>query len=112
MVLVVGVDVGVVLKIATLWVQCDVLLLVFEVFFVANAVFVVAWTPDFAFVLTLVWLRNLWRFYARVAKSNFPALECAISPLALPLFAALLYRSWFQNRVLHRVGWKGRTYPV
>ena len=63
-------------------------------------------------LLTLVWLRNLWRFYARVAKSNFPALECAISPLALPLFAALLYRSWFQNRVLHRVGWKGRTYPV
>src|SRR5271170_4602838 len=63
-------------------------------------------------LLVIVWLRNLWRFYARVAKSNFPALECAISPLALPLFAALLYRSWFQNRVLHRVGWKGRTYPV
>jgi glycosyltransferase involved in cell wall biosynthesis len=63
-------------------------------------------------MLVLVWLRNLWRFYARVAKSNFPALECAISPLALPLFVALLYRSWFQNRVLHRVGWKGRTYPV
>jgi hypothetical protein len=60
----------------------------------------------------LVWLRNLWRFYARVAKSNFPALDCMISPLALPLFAVLLYRSWFQNRILHRVSWKGRTYPV
>ncbi len=62
-------------------------------------------------LLTLVWLRNLWRFYARVAKSNFPATDCALTPLALPLFVALLYRSWFQNRVLHRVTWKGRTYP-
>jgi len=63
-------------------------------------------------LLTLVWLRNLWRFYARVRKSNFPALDCLISPIALPLLAALLYRSWFQNTVLHRVKWKGRTYPA
>jgi glycosyltransferase involved in cell wall biosynthesis len=56
--------------------------------------------------------RNLWRFYARVAKSNFPAVDCALSPLALPLFIVLLYRSWFQNRVLHRVAWKGRSYPT
>ena len=63
-------------------------------------------------MLALVWLRNLWRFYARVAKSNFPALDCALSPLALPLFVALLYRSWFQNRVLHQVAWKGRSYPT
>jgi len=62
-------------------------------------------------LLALVWLRNLWRFYARVAKSNFPALDCALSPIALPLFAALLYRSWFQNTILHKVTWKGRTYP-
>jgi len=61
-------------------------------------------------LLVLVWLRNLWRFYARVAKSNFPALECALSPIGLPLFVVLLYRSWFQNRVLHEVSWKGRTY--
>jgi glycosyltransferase involved in cell wall biosynthesis len=63
-------------------------------------------------LLLLVWLRNLWRYYARVAKSNFPALDCALSPLALPLFIVILYRSWFQNTILHRVGWKGRTYPV
>jgi len=63
-------------------------------------------------LLALVWLRNLWRYYARVAKSNFPALDCALSPLGLPLFVALLYRSWFQNKVLRRVSWKGRTYPV
>jgi glycosyltransferase involved in cell wall biosynthesis len=63
-------------------------------------------------LLALVWLRNLWRFYARVAKSNFPAVDCMISPLALPLFAILLYRSWFQRTVLHRVSWKGRSYPT
>jgi glycosyltransferase involved in cell wall biosynthesis len=63
-------------------------------------------------LLVLVWLRNLWRFYARVAKSNFPAVDCLVSPLALPLFVVLLYRSWFQNTVLHRVSWKGRIYPA
>jgi glycosyltransferase involved in cell wall biosynthesis len=63
-------------------------------------------------LLMLVWLRNLWRFYARVAKSNFPARDCALAPLALPLFAALLYRSWFQTNILHRVSWKGRSYPA
>ncbi|MGA8090580.1 MAG: glycosyltransferase [Terracidiphilus sp.] len=62
-------------------------------------------------VLLLLWLRTLFRFYARVAKSNFPFLDCAISPLGLPLFVALLYRSWFKHKVLNQVTWKGRTYP-
>ena len=62
-------------------------------------------------VLLLLWLRNLVRFYSRVAKSNFPLLDCAISPLGLPLFAGLLYRSWFKHHVLKQVSWKGRTYP-
>ncbi len=62
-------------------------------------------------VLLLLWLRTLFRFYARVAKSNFPFLDCAISPLGLPLFVVLLYRSWFKHRVLKQVSWKGRTYP-
>lgn len=61
-------------------------------------------------VLLLLWLRTLFRFYARVAKSNFPFLDCAISPLGLPLFAALLYVSWFRHRVVKQVSWKGRTY--
>jgi len=74
----------------------------------------VQYVPWFSagWLLALVWLRNLWRFYARVAKSNFPALDCAISPLGLPLFAVLLYRSWFQNTILRKVSWKGRTYPA
>ena len=62
-------------------------------------------------VLLLLWLRTLIRFYARVAKSNFGFANCALSPLGLPLFVVLLYRSWFQLKVLKQVSWKGRTYP-
>ena len=74
----------------------------------------IAHVPIFTagWLLTLLWLRNLWRFYARVAKSNFPASDVVLAPLALPLFAFLLYRSWFQNTILHRVSWKGRSYPT
>lgn len=61
-------------------------------------------------VLLLLWIRTLVRFYGRVAKSNFGFLNCALSPLGLPLFVFLLYRSWFQHRVLKQVSWKGRTY--
>jgi len=61
-------------------------------------------------ILTILWLRNLFRFYARVAKSNFPALDCALTPFGLPLFVFLLYRSWFQHRILKQVVWKGRSY--
>ncbi|HVZ84317.1 MAG TPA: glycosyltransferase family 2 protein [Terracidiphilus sp.] len=61
-------------------------------------------------VLLLVWARNLFRFYRRVARSNFGFVNCALAPLGLPLFVVLLYRSWFQHRVLKQVSWKGRTY--
>jgi glycosyltransferase involved in cell wall biosynthesis len=61
-------------------------------------------------ILALLWLRTLFRFYRRVAKSNFPFVDCAISPVGLPLFVFLLYRSWFHHRVLKRVRWKGREY--
>jgi glycosyltransferase involved in cell wall biosynthesis len=63
-------------------------------------------------LFALLWLRTLFRFYARVAKSNFPFVDCMISPLGLPLFVALLYRSWFQHRILKQVSWKGRNYKV
>jgi glycosyltransferase involved in cell wall biosynthesis len=62
-------------------------------------------------VLALLWVRTVVRFYARVAKSNFPFVDCALAPLGLPLFVVLLYRSWFQHRILKRVSWKGREYP-
>jgi glycosyltransferase involved in cell wall biosynthesis len=61
-------------------------------------------------ILALLWVRTLVRFYARVAKSNFPFADCAVTPLGLPLFVVLLYRSWFQHRVLKQVSWKGRSY--
>jgi GT2 family glycosyltransferase len=65
--------------------------------------------PEIAIAaLVLVWLRALWGFYSRVAKSNFPFREYVWAPLGIPLYAAMLWRSWFQHRVLGRVSWKGR----
>jgi glycosyltransferase involved in cell wall biosynthesis len=61
-------------------------------------------------VLALLWVRTVVRFYMRVAKSNFPFMDCLLAPLGLPLFVVLLYRSWFQHRILKRVSWKGREY--
>jgi len=63
-------------------------------------------------VLAILWVRNLFRFYGRVAKSNFPFLDCAIAPLGLPLFVVLLYRSWYEVHILKRVSWKGREYAA
>jgi glycosyltransferase involved in cell wall biosynthesis len=63
-------------------------------------------------ILALLWLRTLIRFYARVAKSHFPFADCVLAPLGLPLFVALLYRSWFLHRVVKRVSWKGRSYAA
>ena len=64
------------------------------------------------YALALVWLRVLWRFYARVAKSNFSPLDCALSVWALPLFCALLTVSWWQHTVRNQVSWKGRAYST
>ena len=61
-------------------------------------------------VLALLWVRTLVRFYTRVAKSNFPFLDCLLAPLGLPLFVFLLARSWFLHRVVKQVRWKGRSY--
>ena len=63
-------------------------------------------------LFVLLWVRTVFRFYSRVAKSNFPFADCALSPLGLPLFVVLLYRSWFQHRILKQVSWKGRSYKV
>jgi glycosyltransferase involved in cell wall biosynthesis len=67
--------------------------------------------PLARYALGLVWLRVLWRFYARVAKSNFSAVDCALSIFALPLFCLLLVSSWWQHSVRNQVEWKGRSYP-
>jgi len=100
----------------SVWRAIDILLL-----FALPVLAVWLWNAKFAahslqwlgagWALMILWLRNLVRFYARVAKSNFPFVDCALTPLGLPLFVVLLYRSWFQHRILKQVSWKGRTYP-
>jgi glycosyltransferase involved in cell wall biosynthesis len=60
--------------------------------------------------LLLIWIRTLWRFYARVARSNFPAIDVAISIVGVPLFVYLLLRSVIDHRLRKNVVWKGRSY--
>jgi glycosyltransferase involved in cell wall biosynthesis len=62
--------------------------------------------------LLLIWIRTLWRFYARVARSNFPAVDVAISILGVPLFVYLLVRSVIHHRIRRNVTWKGRSYTT
>lgn len=63
-------------------------------------------------LLVLIWLRTLWRYYARVARSNFPTVDCAISILGIPLFIYLLFRSVIHHRIKKSVTWKGRSYST
>jgi glycosyltransferase involved in cell wall biosynthesis len=63
-------------------------------------------------VIWVIWARTLWRFYARVARSQFPAVDVAISILGVPMFCWLLVRSYFKHRVSKSVAWKGRSYKV
>ncbi|MDE1161453.1 MAG: glycosyltransferase family 2 protein [Acidobacteriaceae bacterium] len=60
--------------------------------------------------ILLVWGRTLFRYYGRVARSNFSWADVAISPLGLPLYVVLLLRSWADHNLFHRVSWKGREY--
>ena len=60
--------------------------------------------------LLLIWVRTLWRFYVRVARSDFPAIDVAISILGVPFFAYLLVRSVIHHRIRKNVAWKGRSY--
>jgi glycosyltransferase involved in cell wall biosynthesis len=61
-------------------------------------------------LLFLIWARTVFRFYRRVARSNFGFFDCAISVFALPLFVYLLVRSWINHKLFHQVTWKGREY--
>jgi len=61
-------------------------------------------------VILLIWVRTLWRFYSRVARSSFPAWDVAISILGVPLFVYLLIKSFIQHRIKRMVTWKGRSY--
>jgi glycosyltransferase involved in cell wall biosynthesis len=61
-------------------------------------------------VILLIWVRTLWRFYSRVAHSNFPAFDVAISIFGVPLFVYLFIRSVIHHRIKKNVVWKGRSY--
>jgi glycosyltransferase involved in cell wall biosynthesis len=61
-------------------------------------------------VILLIWVRTLWRFYSRGARSNFPVFDVAISILGIPLFVYLLVRSVIHHRIKKNVAWKGRSY--
>ncbi len=63
-------------------------------------------------LIWVLWARVLWRFYVRVAKSNFPAVDCALAILGIPLFCYLLVVSYVQVKVRKQVAWKGRTYST
>jgi glycosyltransferase involved in cell wall biosynthesis len=71
--------------------------------------YLVAWQRG---ALLLIWARTLWRYYSRIARSNFPALDCGLSILGVPLFVYLLVRSFIHHRVRKAVTWKGRSYPT
>lgn len=62
--------------------------------------------------LLLLWGRTLWRFYSRVARSNFPPFDVGLSILGIPLFVYLLIRSTMQHRLHRSVEWKGRRYKT
>src|SRR5258707_5423645 len=63
-------------------------------------------------VIFLLWIRTLWRFYSRVARSNFPWFDVGISILGIPLFVYLLVRSVIHHRIKKNIAWKGRTYDT
>ena len=65
---------------------------------------------DFAagFFLAFCVLRYT-RFWARISKAHFPFASNLLAFFGLPLFAWLLWRSWFHIYVRHAVTWKGRT---
>jgi hypothetical protein len=69
-------------------------------------------TPMATAALVLVWVRALWGLYGRVAKSGFPFRDCVLAPVGIPLYAWLLWRSWFRVTVLKQVVWKGREQGI
>lgn len=61
-------------------------------------------------LIWVLWARVLWRFYVRVWRSNFPAVDCLVAVLGIPIFCWLLVQSYLAVRVKKAVEWKGRIY--
>jgi glycosyltransferase involved in cell wall biosynthesis len=90
-----------------LWRTLDLLLFFGLPVLALGIVWLVPWQRS---VILLIWVRTLWRFYSRVARSNFPAFDVAISIFGIPLFIYLLVRSAVHHRIKKNVAWKGRSY--
>jgi glycosyltransferase involved in cell wall biosynthesis len=88
------------------WRALDVALLLLPLLIFALP-YLVVWQQA---VILLLWVRTLFRFYSRVARSHFPFPDCALSVFGLPLFIALLIRSCMKHRHFHLVAWMGRDY--
>ena len=61
-------------------------------------------------VFFLLWVRTCFRFYHRVMRSHFPAVDVMVSILGIPLFVYLLVKSYVAHRIRKSVVWKGRRY--
>lgn len=61
-------------------------------------------------LFVLLWIRTVLRYYRHRSRSNFSMMDCWLSILGLPLFIAVLCRSWYCWRIKKQVTWKGRTY--
>jgi glycosyltransferase involved in cell wall biosynthesis len=90
-----------------LWRVLDVLLFFGLPAIALGMPFLLGWQRS---AIMLLWVRTLWRFYSRVAKSHFPVWDVAISILGVPLFVYMLLRSVVQHRIKKSVVWKGRSY--
>jgi glycosyltransferase involved in cell wall biosynthesis len=90
-----------------LWRILDVLLFFGLPMIALGVYWLVPWQRS---VIMVLWVRTLWRFYSRVARSNFQAVDIAISILGVPLFVYLLIRSVVHHRIKKNVQWKGRSY--
>lgn len=90
-----------------LWRLLDLILIIGLPILALGIFWLVPWQR---WALLLIWVRTLWRFYARVARSNFPPFDIAISILGVPLFVYLLVRSVIRHRIQKNVVWKGRSY--
>ena len=60
--------------------------------------------------IILLWIRVLIRVFQRVSRAHFGITNTLLSVFGLPLFIALLIRSWMDHKLFHRVLWKGREY--
>jgi glycosyltransferase involved in cell wall biosynthesis len=61
-------------------------------------------------VILLLWVRTIFRYYNRAARSNFPFVDVLLSIIGIPLFVYLLIRSTIAHRITKSVAWKGRQY--